>query len=63
MGPMPGMPKPPKPQQQKKAKSRSGNPAKRAVEEAGGVFIDENAVAKPFTTDDLPAGFKKFLGR
>lgn len=63
MGPMPGMPKPPKPQQQKKAKSRSGNPAKRAVEEAGGVFIDENAVAKPFTTDDLPVGFKKFLGR
>ena len=61
MGPMPGMPKPPKPQPQKKGKSRSGNPAKRAVEEAGGVFVDETAPVKPFTADDLPSGFKKFL--
>lgn len=62
MGPMPGMPKPPKPQQQKKAKSRSGNPAKRAAEEAGAVFVDPAAAAKPFTPDDLPASFKKLLG-
>ena len=63
MGPIPGMPKPPKQQPQKKNKSRSGNPAKRAVEEAGGVFVDETAPAQPFTSEELPAGFKKFLGR
>ena len=63
MGPMPGMPKAPKPQQQKQSKSRSGNPARRAVEESGGVFVDETAPEKPFTPDDLPAAFKNFLGR
>ncbi len=59
MGPIAGMPKPPKPPMQKKAKSRSGNPAKRAVEEAGGFYVDPDA--KPFTASDLPSGFKKFL--
>ena len=63
MGPLPGMPKPPKQVQAKKGKSRSGNPARRAVEEAGGVFVEENAPATPFTAADLPPGFKKFLGR
>ena len=59
MGPIPGgLPMPPKPQPQKKGKSRSGNPAKRAVEESGGVYVDPT---KEFTVDDLPAGFKKFL--
>ena len=63
MGPMPPMPKAPKPQPAKKGKSRSGNPAKRAVEQAGGVFVDPSAgpAATPFTPDDLPEGFKKFL--
>ncbi len=61
MGPLPGLPKAPKPPQQKKAKSRSGNPAKRAVEEAGGFYVDASTAAKPFTADDLPSGLKKFL--
>ena len=60
MGPIPGGP--PKPVQQKKGKSRSGNPARRAVEESGGVYVDPTTPAAPFTPDDLPAGFKKFLG-
>ncbi len=65
MGPMPGMPpmsRPPKPQPAKKGKSRSGNPAKRALQEAAGLSADESAApARPFTADDLPSGFKKFL--
>ena len=63
MGPMPGAPRPPKPQPPKKAKSRSGNPARRAVEEAGGTYVDPTVPEKPFTPDDLPAGFKRLLGR
>ena len=63
MGPIPGAPRPPKQQPAKKSKSRSGNPARRAVEEAGGTFVDTAAPEKPFTADDLPAGFKRFLGR
>jgi len=54
MGPIPGGL--PKPVQQKKGKSRSGNPAKRAVEQSGGVYVDPT---KEF--GDLPEGFKKFL--